>query len=178
MDLACRISRQGNQPDFPASCHAERTRAGLSRLRTYSSSPAAAVGVCDGGVVVAVPLGASCVTDGDGDTGGEGDTLGTDGEGCTPGDSPGRGAVGRALERVDGTLRVDDLQVLRCRSAIHAGMPRAIASSGQVKRYIEMSRSVRQRPSRNDTQYGSPECSLAITAQPLPQSMMREPLSG
>lgn len=79
----------------------------------------------------------------------------------------------RELERVAEVVRVWQV---RCLSAIHAGAPLAIASSGQVIRYIEMSRSFCQRPSRNDTQNGSPETALAITAQPLPQSMIRAPL--
>ena len=107
------------------------------------------------------------------------DGLGeADGEGRTLGDTLGLGPDVRVLE--DRVVDVDEFsdEQVRCLSAIHAGAPRAIASSGQVSRYIEMPRSACQRPPRNDTQYGSPECSLAITAQPLPQSMMREPLPG
>ena len=73
---------------------------------------------------------------------------------------------------------LSDEQVFRCLRAIHPGAPFAIASSGQVSWYIDTSRTARQRPSRNATQYGSPDCSLAITAHPPPQSMMREPLAG
>ena len=91
---------------------------------------------------------------------------------------PGGGGVGRTLGRVTGVGGLSDGQVFRCLSANHAGAPLAMASSGQVIRYIETSRTVRQRPSRKDTQYGSPECSLAMTAHPPPQSMMRDPLRG
>lgn len=90
----------------------------------------------------------------------------------------GGGGVGRTLGRVTGVGGLSDGQVFRCLSANHAGAPLAMASSGQVIRYIETSRTVRQRPSRKDTQYGSPECSLAMTAHPPPQSMMRDPLRG
>lgn len=132
----------------------------------------------EGDVVVVVPL--VWVGLAVGDVVGVGDTLEVlevDGDGRTLGGTLGPGAGGRALDRVADVVGVSDWHV-RCRSASHAGAPRAIASSGQVIRYIEMLRSVCQRPPRNDTQYGSPECSLAITAQPLPQSMMREPLPG
>ena len=114
----------------------------------------------------------------EGDDDGDADGLGEpDCDGDGDGDGRGFGEVGRELDRVADVDELNELQV-RCLFASHAGTPRAIASSGQVNRYIEMSRSVCQRPPRNDTQYGSPECSLAMTAQPLPQSMIREPLPG
>ncbi|KAA0918507.1 hypothetical protein [Dietzia sp. ANT_WB102] len=110
-----------------------------------------------------------------------GELAEVDGRDVTPadgrGDDEGCGAV-REFVRERVVRGLSDAQVSRCLRAIHPGAPFAMASSGQVSWYIETSRTVRQRPSRNATQYGSPECSLAITAHPPPQSMTREPLSG
>lgn len=107
------------------------------------------------------------------------DVVGTtDGDGRGGGDALGPGPDVRVVEAREVDVGgVVDRQV-RCRSANHAGAPWVIASSGQVIRYMEMPRSACQRPPPNDTQNGSPECSLAITAHPLPQSMMRAPLPG
>lgn len=90
----------------------------------------------------------------------------------------GLGAGGRGLVRVRVVRGFRDGQFPRCFCAIHSGAPRLIASSGQVNWYIEMSLTARQRPPRNSTQNGSPECSLAITAHPSSQLMTRAPASG
>lgn len=153
---------------------------GLSKqLYSVSSMSAGASPVCVVVVTSVVSVGTvGDVVEGDDD----GDTVGaTDGEGRGLGATLGLGVVDRGLERVVSRSRVVGFssgQLPRCLFAIHAGAPLAIASSGHVIRYIETSRLVCQRPFRYTTQYGSPECSLAITAQPPPQSMMREPLSG
>lgn len=132
-----------------------------------------------GVVVVTVSLG---TTDDDVD---DDDT--SEDEGGTHGDALGRtlddglglnAGAGRALVRVAVVRGSRAGQLARCFCAIHSGAPRLIASSGQVMRYIEMSSTVCQRPSRYDTQYGSPERALAITAQPSPQLMTREPDVG
>ena len=126
---------------------------------TYSNSSASATWEGEGEVVVVVPP-LVCVgaTEGDDDA----DELG---EADDDRDGDGRTLDG-TLELNTGALVLEDREVdvdglndvqVRCLSAIHSGAPCAIASSGQVNKYIEMPRSVCQRPPRNDTQYGSPE---------------------
>ena len=108
-----------------------------------------------------------------------GELAGVDGPGVTLADGRGEGGnTVRVFVREKDVVGLSDAQVPRCLRAIHPGAPFAIASSGQVSWYIETLRTARQRPSRNATQYGSPEYSLAITAHPPPQSITREPLSG
>ncbi|OAH63520.1 hypothetical protein AYJ66_11715 [Dietzia cinnamea] len=77
-----------------------------------------------------------------------------------------------------GPGRSEGAQLVRCFCAIHAGAPLAIASAGQVPRWIDTSGARRHLPSEYATQYGSPDTALAMTAQPAWQSMIRAPLFG
>ena len=114
-------------------------------------------GVVFGRVEVGVDVGIDVRVDGEEDAADVGDDM------------------ARALDDGD---QAEVRQVPRCLFANHAGAPSAIASSGQVIVYIETPSALFHRPPRNVTQYGSPEISLPMTAQPPPQSMMRDPLPG
>lgn len=90
------------------------------------------------------------------------------------GDAGGRAGVAAADVRAGvgvgvgagGPDRSEDAQPTRCFCAIHAGAPLAIASAGQVPRWIDTSGALRHLPSEYATQYGSPDTALAMTAQP------------
>ena len=133
---------------------------------TYSNYSAPATWAGDGCVVVVVVPSLVCVGAAEGDD--DADELGeADDDRDDDGDGDGDGrTLDGTLELNTGALVLEDREVdvdglndvqVRCLSAIHSGAPCAIASSGQVNKYIEMPRSVCQRPPRNDTQYGSPE---------------------
>ncbi|WP_162534014.1 hypothetical protein [Dietzia lutea] len=88
-----------------------------------------------------------------------------------------RAAVGVGVGAA-GPGRSEGAQLVRCFCAIHAGTPLAIASAGQVPRWIDTSEARRHLPPEYATQYGSPDTALAMTAHPAWQSMIRAPLFG